>query len=212
MRDLSSSTGFFGYGETPGETGNSATATSGKDTKELIHLANTVPLTRVFKHYGIRLSAANNKIVCPFKSHKGGRENTASFYYYENTNSFCCYGCKIGNKQAHACEFVAAMDGISRIKAANKILSIFSSDIDDTAEVFEGQNFSEQLEIMMDFSNAVRDFRRIYLDKESQDFIEKRCEVYDGLCTKHAMDNETLRSMVEHLKEQIKVYISCHMR
>ena len=211
MRDLSSSTGFFGYGEAPGETGNSSAAPTGKNAKDLIRLANTVPLARIFKHYGMRLSVTNNKTVCPFKSHKGGRENTASFYYYDDTNSFRCYGCNIGGKQSHACEFVAAMDGINRIKAANKILSLFSSDIDDTVEVFEGQNFSEQLEIMMDFSNAVRDFRRIYLDKESQDFIEKRCEVYDSLSAKHTMDNETLRSMVEHLKEQIKVYISCHM-
>lgn len=104
------------------------------------------------------------------------------------------------------------MDGISHAKAAYKILNLFGTDVDENAEVFEGQNLSEQLEIMMDFSNSVKEFRRIYLDKESQDFIEKRCAVYDELNAKRVMDNETLRSVVEHLKEQINFYKSCHTR
>ena len=214
MRDLSNSTGSFGYGEISGEIGDataSPTSTTGKDFfKDLIHRANTVPLIRVFKYYGIRLDAIHNKSVCPFKSHKGGRENTPSFKYYEDTNSFYCFGCKIGGQQAHACEFVAAMDGISRAKAAFKIFGLFESDVDDSVDVFEGQSLSEQLEIMMDFSNLVREFRKIYLDKKSQDFIEKRCAVYDELNAKRTMDNETLRSVVGHLKEQINFYISCH--
>jgi len=211
MRDLSDSTGFFGYGETPGEAGDSPASPTGKAFfKDLIRKANTVPLIRIFKYYGVRMDAIHNKSVCPFKSHKGGRETTASFKYYEDTNSFYCFGCKVGGQHSHACEFVATMDGISRAKAAYKILSLFGSDVDDSAEVFEGQNLSEQLEIMMDFSSSVREFRRIYLDKESQDFIEKRCAVYDELNAKRVMDNETLRSVVEHLKEQINFYKSCH--
>jgi hypothetical protein len=213
MRDLPNSAGSFGYGETSGETGDNATPASGKAFfKDLIRRANTVPMVRVFKFYGVRVDSVHNKSVCPFKSHKGGRENTASFKYYEDTNSFYCFGCKVGGQQSHACEFIAAMDGISRAKAAYKILSLFESDIDDTAEVFDGQNLSEQLEIMMDFANSVREFRKVYLDKESQDFIEKRCEVYDELNAKRVMDNETLRSVVEHLKEQINFYKSCHTR
>lgn len=211
MRDLSNSTGSFGYGEVPGETGDSSASPARKDFfKDLIHRANTVPLIRIFKYYGIRLDAVHNKCVCPFKSHKGGRENSASFKYYEDTNSFYCFGCKTGGQQAHACEFIAAMDGINKAKSAFKILSLFESDIDDSAEVFEGYSLSEQLEIMMDFSKLVREFRINYLDKESQDFIEKICEAYDVLNAKRAMDNETLRSVVEHLKEQINFYISCH--
>lgn len=213
MRDLSDSTGFFGYGETPGEIGDSSTPLTGKAFfKDLIRKANTVPLLRVFKFYGVRIDAIHNKSTCPFKSHKGGRERTPSFQFYEGTNSFYCHGCKIGGPHFHAAEFVATMDGISHAKAAYKILNLFGTDVDENAEVFEGQNLSEQLEIMMDFSNSVKEFRRIYLDKESQDFIEKRCAVYDELNAKRVMDNETLRSVVEHLKEQINFYKSCHTR
>lgn len=210
MRDLSDSTGYFGYGETPRESGDSSKTTTGQIAKDLIHKANTVPLINIFKYYNVKIDSIYNKSICPFKSHKNGRERTPSFKYFIETNSYYCYGCRVGGPQAHACEFVAAMDGLTRYQAASKIIRLFSSDIDETAEVFVGQDFSEQLEIMMDFSNAIRNFRKIYLDKESIDFIEKRCEVYDELNAKHEMDNETLRSVVEYLKEQIIYYKLCH--
>ena len=214
MRDLSNSAGSFGYGETSGEIRDAATPLTGKAFfQDLIHRANTVPLIRVFKYYGIRLNY-HNKITCPFKSHKGGRERTPSFEYYKDTNSFYCHGCKVGGKSSHACEFIAVMDTITKSKAAYKIINLFSSDIDEDAEVAEGHNFSEQLEIMMDFSNTVKNFRYSYLDKESQVFIEERCQAYDELCakleSKHVFDNDALRSIVEHLKEQINFYKSCH--
>jgi hypothetical protein len=212
MRNVPSTTGSFSYGETSWEAGDVAETSAGKAFyKELIAKANSVPIIRVLKFYGVKVDAIHCTTVCPFKSHKGGRETTASFKFYEETNSFFCFGCKIGGQRSHACEFVAAMEGISRSKAAQKIINLFSDDVDPTAEYVDGSSLSEQLEIMMDFSNTVREFRKSYLDKESQDFIEKRCAVYDELNARRTMDNETLRSVIEHLKEQIKVYISCHM-
>lgn len=210
MRDLPNTDGSFGYGETPGETGDFRTSSERKAFfKELIAKANSVPLIRVMKYYGVKVDAQHPYSVCPFKNHKGGRENTGSFKYYDDTNSFYCFGCKIGKPQAHACEFVAAMEDISLAKAAYKIINLFGDDVDPNAEYVDGHNFSEQLEIMMDFANTVRDFRTTYLDKESQDFIEIRSEVYDGLLARRNMDNDSLRSLVEHLKEQLKVYIQC---
>jgi hypothetical protein len=212
MRNLPSTTGPFSYGETSWEAGDIAETSAGKAaSKELIAKANSVPLVRILRYYGVKVDSVHYITVCPFKNHKGGRENTGSFKFYEDTNSFFCFGCKIGGQNSHACEFVAAMDGISRTKAAQKVMTLFSDDVDPNAEYVDGLSLSEQLEIMMDFSNSVREFRKNYLDKESQDFIEKRCAVYDELNARRAMDNETLRSVVEHLKEQIKVYISCHM-
>lgn len=215
MRDLSDSIGSFGYGETSGEAGNAAAPLTGKAFfQDLIRRANTVPLIRILTHCGVRVNI-HNKIICPFKSHKGGRERTPSFEYYQETNSFYCHGCKIGGKSAHACEFMAAFDGIKRTQAAYKIINLFGSDIGDPAEVTGCCNFSEQLEIMMDFSNIVKDFRKLYLDKEAQIFIEERCETYDELCAKlefkSVLDNDTLYAIVGHLKEQINFYKSCHM-
>jgi DNA primase len=199
-----------GYCQTSGEAGDIAASFTGKDYyQNLIDCANTVPIVRIFRHYGLRIDEYNRKITCPFKHHKGGHENTPSFYYYPQTNSFRCYGCGIGHQNAHGCEFVAAMDGISRVKAAAKILDLFAADVDEEV-VINQREFSERLEIMMDFSNTVREFRQTYTDEKSQKFIEDMCWVYDQHNLKHDHTNKALRRVVEQIKEKIVSYI-CRM-
>lgn len=210
MHIIPDTSGPIGYGETSGEVGDSSTPLTGKAFYEdMIRRANTVPITQIFRHYGLRLSEHNRKITCPFKSHKGGRESTASFWWYPETNSFNCYGCNIGGKNSHGCEFVAAMEEISRAKAAYKILQLFSSDVGDEV-IFDTENFSERLGIMMEFSNTIRDFRQQHIDQNAQSFIENMCSVYDGLNLKHkTLNNDALRSIVDQLKEEIKSYKPC---
>lgn len=210
MRSISNSTRSDSDDETPGETGDVATSFTGKDYyQKLIERANTVPLIRILKYYGIRVDEYNRKITCPFKSHKGGRESTPSFYFYPDTNSFRCFGCGVGHPYAHGCEFVAALESISRAQAAAKILDLFSSDVDDEA-VVNKHDFSERLEIMMDFANTVREFRQVYSDEKSQKFIERICRVYDQQNLKHEHSNEALRRVIEKLKEKITHY-TCQM-
>lgn len=211
MRDVSNTTGFDGYGEVPGETGDSSEAPTRKVFfQDLIRKANTVPLIRILKHYGIRVNAVQSTIVCPFKSHKGGRENTGSFTYYPQTNSFHCYGCKTGGPFAHGCEFMASMDATTKAKAAYKILQLFADDVDgDGSEIPEGENSSERLEIMLDFSNAVRDFRQTHFDEKSFVFIEETCLIYDKVHLEHKkIDNIALRRVVDKLKKKISNYKS----
>jgi hypothetical protein len=211
MCEISDTTGSFGYGETSGEIGDFATPSARKAFfKELIAKANSVPLIKILKFYNVKIDQGHYQTVCPFKSHKGGRENSASFKYYEATNSFFCFGCKVGGPKCHSAEFVAAMDGTNAAKAAYKIINVFGNDVNSTIEYADDLNFSEQLEIMLDFSNSVREFRQKYLDKNSQDFIEQRCLVYDELLAKHNMNNETLLWVVDYMKEQFTIYISCH--
>lgn len=206
MCPISDTAGFIGASATPGETGDIATSFTGKDYyQELIERANTVPLTRIFKLYHLRIDDHNRKITCPFKSHKGGRETTPSFWYYPETNSFRCYGCGVGHKHAHGCEFIAAMEGISRVKAANKILSLFAAEVDEDRNL-SPQDFSERMEIMMDFSNCVREFRQSHLDEKSQQFIEDMCWVYDQHNLNRNHSNEALRRIVEQLKDKIISY------
>ena len=162
-------------------------------------------LSSIFKSYGIRINDNNRRIICPFKKHKGGRESTPSFWYYPETNSFCCFGCRTGGKGSHGCEFLAALEGTTRVKAAYKILSLFSTDV-DIDKILDRQDFSERLEIMMDFSNTVREFRQSYLDEKSQTFIEDICSVYDQHNLKHNPDNVALRRIVEFLKERISAH------
>jgi DNA primase len=210
MRPISNSTGSNSYSQASGEARDVAAAFVGQDPdQDLINLANTVPLINIFKHYRLRIDAHNRKITCPFKSHKGGRENSPSFWYYPDTNSFKCFGCGIGSPFAHGCQFIAALEGVSWDKAAKKILEIFATDVDSDSIVSK-QDFSERLEIMLDLSNTVREFRQSHNDEKSQKFIEGMCWVYDQHNLTRDYDNDALRRIVERIKDQITFY-TCQM-
>lgn len=211
MRIISNTTRSDGYGQTSGEDRNPTDVAKRKFFEELIRKANTVPLVRVFSHYNLRVDSVYSTIVCPFKSHKNGRENSASFAYYPDTNSFYCFGCKVGGPFAHGCEFMATMEGISRAKAAHKILTLFRSSVNEDAEIAEVENFSEKLEIMMDFANTVREFRSNHFDEKSITHLEYVCSVYDAMNSKRKLDNEALRRLVEELKTEIRAYTPCLM-
>ncbi len=202
MRNLSSANGSFSYGETSWEDGDSPDSIARKKYQDLIGKANSVPIIKVFSLYSLRLDEVNRKITCPFKSHKGGRESTASFYYYPHTNTYWCYGCKQGS---HPVDFVTYMDGCTRVKAAKKILEKFNSDIDP--DLFVDKNdFHESLKIMLTFSNFVRDFRYNFSDEKSTKFIEQNCQMYDNITTKHNLNNEALKLVVDRLIENINKY------
>lgn len=206
MCPLSSAAGSDSNSETSGEDGSVAAAFAGKDYyQELISKANTVPITKLFRMYGVRLDEHNKKSTCPFKSHKGGRERTGSFYYYPETNSFFCFGCRIGGQHAHGCEFVAAMDGITKVQAAYKILQLFESDVDED-NIYNPQDFEERLKIMMEFSGTIREFHQTYPTPEAGVYVEVACKKFDTLNLKHKLDNEALRRIVEQLKEYISLY------
>jgi DNA primase len=210
MHDVSNTTGLDGYDETSGETGNSSDTLTGKAFyQDLIRRANTVPLIYIFKHYGLHINENNRRAICPFKSHKGGRESSGSFWYYPETNTYHCFGCRQGYAGSN---FVAIMDGIIISQAAFKIISLFNGDVDvDAADGLTKEDFSEQLEIMMDFSNTVREFRQSFFDEKSQAFIDEVCSVYDQLNLRHKkITNEALRRTVDQFKKDIIFYTSCH--
>jgi DNA primase len=210
MRNVSNTTGLDSYGETSGEAGDSSGTLTGKAFyQDLIRKANSVPIGLIFKHYGLHLNAYNRKIICPFKSHKGGRESSGSFLLYPETNTYCCFGCKQGST---GCDFVAIMDGVILSKAASKIIGLFNGDIDiDADNGLSSEDFSEKLEIMMDFSNTVREFHQSFFDEKSYAFIEEACLVYDRVNLVHKkITNEALRRIVDQLKKEIISYTSCH--
>jgi len=201
MRNIQNRNGPIGYGETSWETGDTTDASTRKAFfKNLVDRANSVPIVKIFKSYGLRLSEYNKDTICPFLDHKGGRESSASFTYYPPTNSFFCHGCRKG---IYGTDFVVAMDGIPRAKAAYKILELFGGDVDDDVE-FETLDIAERLEIMMEFSNRVRDFRQDNTDEKSLVFIENICQIYDDMNNKHKLDNESLRKFISILITQIK--------
>lgn len=186
---------------TDGNFGNSF-APSKDFYKNLIFKANSVPIIQIFKIYGIKFSPGNLLTTCPFRFHKGGRERTPSFSYYPNTNTFYCHGCTSGTRVV---DFVSKMDNISRTDAAHKILHLFSDQTND-GDFIDPQDAIETLEIMMDFSNSVREFKNNNFGGGADQFIEKLCQIYDELNTKHKLDNAGLKSSVDKFKNIIENY------
>jgi hypothetical protein len=204
---LSDFTRFGSSRSTPGEAGSFTDSVEGEDNRqELIDLADTIPLLKIFDLYKIYCNQYIRSIRCPFKSHKGGRENSSSFFYYHETNSFNCFGCKQGGPFAHATHFVAAMENISLEKSANKIIDLFKDDLGDVGEKLTSQNDDEKLNIMLDFSNSVREFYQTYNSTEAMIYIEKACQQYDKLYNSVHKDNYALNQLVQQLKEYILLY------
>ena len=191
--------------KTPGENERSRASFTGKTFfDDVIDKANSVPITKIFHYYNIRLDNNNRKVTCPFLSHKGGKERTPSFNYFPETNTYYCYGCGKGRA---CCDFVAEMERISRINAAHKILELFSADADCDIGLSEVDDFSERFAIMLNFSNVVRDFRQIHNDEKSLEFIEEVCSAYDNINLKHELDIEALRILVAKLSSRIASYL-----
>jgi len=176
------------------------------DRKDLIRQANSISLVNIFKHYRIKLDELNKKICCPFKSHKNGRESTPSFNFYPETNSYYCFGCKKGNRP---CDFVSEIENIDVFKAAAKILYLFGTDLNlEDIEIIDRQNYSEKLDIMLKFSEAIRNFRKEHINNESEKFIERLCKIYDDLNEKHELTNKALELVVNKLLEKINRYMT----
>ena len=210
MRHISNTPGPLSYGETSWEAGGIGEVSSGKTlSQELIKKANTVPLSSIFLHYNLRIDPYNMN-RCPFKSHKGGGENTPSFKFYKKTNSFFCYGCNQGHENAHACEFVAAFEEITKDKAAAKILKNFPGQVittTTTSDDEDSDDFSEEkMETIMDFSTTVREFRVHHFDEKSEAFIEDKCLQFDNLVKAHPLDAAALCRVVDILKHVIASY------
>ena len=204
MRNLSNTSGSVNYGETSWEAGGFSNSYERERIKNLIQQANSVPILKIFQAYHIKVDDINRKIVCPFKSHKGGRESTASFYYYPSTNTYWCYGCKQGS---HPVDFVMYMDEINRYKAAEKIIKLLSSEINsDNLDLLDRDSFLDTLKLMLQFSNCVREFRHNFTDLNSFNFIEEICKVYDDISSKHNLNNSALEVIVSQLTDKINNY------
>jgi len=203
MFNLSDTTRSNNYCEESGEAGYSSKIVERQGyNKDLILRANTVPIIQIINMYGVKLDPYTNKTICPFSFHNGGRESTGSFKCYPETNSFHCFGCHTGSRP---CDFVMHMDNVSKIKAAIKIIKLFSGDIDENV-INNTQDASERLEIMLEFSNSILEFRNNNNTEHSFKFIEYVCWVYDQMNLNYIHDNSALRGLNIRLFDWIQEY------
>lgn len=190
------------YSETQDESSTFETSVVSFD-KDLISKANTVPLVHIFKKYNILLSDQDRKARCPFPSHNGGRETSASMFYYPDSNSFFCFGCRKGGKSAHAVEFLSFYKGISKLDAANLIVHNWSNEV--TNAVVDDY-IPELLSSHLEFSALIKNFRSKFYDVKSEQFINHISSVYDKMCVKHSLSKKALIKLCESLKEKIEEY------
>lgn len=175
-----------------------------KQRKDLIAKANSVPMKLIFSFYGVKATEYNKRIVCPFKKHKGGKETTGSFWFYPDTNSFSCFGC---HTTGGSCKFVAEMDRINQLDAAEKILSLYASDVDINFESQSTVDYSERLEIIMQFSDCMREYiQKNQFDETSLRRAEVISSVFDFMNVNFILDNEALKLLVEMLMSKIQKY------
>jgi hypothetical protein len=199
MQPLPSRNGATDYGEEQGGFGYANDVVERRQQlAELIAKANTVPLPEVMRKYGFLVDQFNRKIACPFKFHQNGNERTASFWYYPDTNSFYCFGCKSSRSPS---DFVALYDGVSRIKAASKIIESFASEVSDDWEL--SFNSTEHHDVVVAFSNSIQNAMRNCPDKLVD--IETIAEAFDMITEKYQqLDLDSTKKLIAKMTERLE--------
>jgi arsenate reductase-like glutaredoxin family protein len=97
------------------------------------------------------------------------------------------------------------LENCTKVQAAYKILQQFGSDIDED-NIYDPEDLAERLQIMMDFSNAVREFYQTYSTEEAGVYVEAVCKRFDTLNRKKKLNNEALQRVVQQFKLYITLY------
>lgn len=181
------------------KSGNSGFYTKIDVTEKTINEANSVNLLEILKQYNVDVDVYNRKYPCPFYFHKNGMERSASFYYYPESNSFFCFGCKSGGK---AVDFVALCENITRYTAAISILNNFETNSDCIIERTSNYN-----KIYLDFSHLVRSFILHHKDNEKAlNYAEYVCSAFDNIRAKYSLDDNGLQILYKKLVKKLEEF------
>jgi len=182
------------------KTGNTRTYSEVDVVQQTINKANSVNLLDIFNIYDININIYSRKINCPFPFHKNGQEKSASFYHYNDNNSFYCFGCKTGGKPV---DFISMYEGISRYSAALAIINNF-----DTYEIENVENnIVNYSKIYLEFSHLIRSF--IIKNKDNEKAIiyaEYICSAFDSVRSKYVLDPNGLNIIFSKLKRKLEEF------
>lgn len=170
--------------------------------KQTIELANTVNLLDILYGYNFNIDKYNRKICCPFPFHKNGHEQSASFYFYSETNSFFCFGCKSGGGPV---EFVSLYENVNKYQASLLINNSYATNI-----AFASDKSINYDMIYLEFSHLVREFILLHKDNyKALVHAEKICIAFDTLRSKYILDPEGLEMLVSKLQITLKDFNEC---
>lgn len=200
MQLLSNREGYDGYGEVQWEDGDiKKPASNNAKYESVIKAANSTDINLIFRFYNLHID--NRKSICPFPNHKGGKESSPSFYFYPETNSFYCFGCKAGT---HCVDFVSNIENIGRLKAANKIIDLFGSD-ENKCFLSEPSTYSsEKNNMLILFSKFISDL--IIHSKNDPIKLSKIEEItyaFDKLNDKYELDVKVLDNVINKLQVKL---------
>lgn len=165
--------------------------------KNLINKANSVNIQDVCKNYNI--DVADKKIICPFYFHQNGRERSPSFYFYLETNSFNCFGCKSGGGPV---EFVSLYEEITKYEAAKYILNNYYS-----SDTFEPSVSVNTYKTCIEFSHLIREFISNHKDNQKAvQFGEYLCSVFDNINRRYALDEVGYKKLFNTLNSKLKEF------
>jgi DNA primase len=167
------------------------------ETIKLYQQADSADLLSVMGHYRLELDAYNKKIHCPFKFH---HDRTASFYYYPETNTFYCWGCKSSGGPSN---FVSLIENISKFDAAKKIIANFNIQED----LIPGTNISEWRELYQSFSVDIRSFiQNNKSDQTALNFAHTITFMFDQITQNHTLDLMGLQHILKKLTKRLKEF------
>lgn len=167
--------------------------------QQSIDKANTASLLDILYAYKLKIDNLNHKICCPFPFHKNGQERSASFWYYPDTNSFFCYGCKSGGTSV---DFVAVYEDITRYQASLLINNEYVTDDSIISE--KSINYSK---IYLGFSHSIREFIISHVGStKALAHAEQMCIAFDTLRHKYILDPDGLEMLVAKLQDKLQLF------
>lgn len=167
--------------------------------QKTVEQANTVNLSEVLQHYNIYPDEQTRKTICPFTFHLNGQERSASFYYYPESGTFYCFGCKATGRPV---DFVSLYKNIEKYPAALAILNNF-----DPSQLEENERAPSNLKLLLDFSHLVRDFLLRYpRNDDALKYAEYICYAFDNVRNKYILDPDGLITIFDKLKRKLEDY------
>jgi hypothetical protein len=179
---------------------------------KLVKLANKkVSLYSALNKYHVQLEQVysatgwSHRSRCPFPDHN---DRSPSFGYNSNEDRFNCFGCHRGGK---AVEFIAAMDGRTKISVARDLIGSSMSSDEIASIDIEEFDYRRLRKALFEYADILRAFKRAH--NNSPEAIQYAKDVtwnLDVYLRKHAPFNtivlEDLEIRISKLKDQLQLF------
>lgn len=159
--------------------------------------AASIDLKFLFNIYSLDLNEYNRNICCPFSFHA---DDSPSFYYYPETNSFFCFGCQIGGGPI---ELLSNLMEIAKEEAITKLIEYRNAD-QNLIKININDNLIERQNLLLKFSTYIR--QRICSangDSEIEN-IEHNTFIFDQIYNSHKLSNKALSVLIDKIKLKLE--------